>query len=247
VRLDWPLLEEFGASGIVIRISSAYEDLSRFLVFQAGDAGWRLVDYFDSTMWEVSPQNVSVVFSGGKRWLVLRKTWPRCGSSCGVTFTDWFELKDGKLRMVLTVPLSGYVGDEKPGRQYETRFVRASRSGARETLEFVYHVEFNSGFFSSVQVSNLWSDEKTVRFSRPAGQGEFKFDASKSEASEGFVSDIFSSLQIGPRFFELIQDHLMEIARGPHDQRRDWLKELLEENSDVPQLARVREALQKTP
>ncbi len=155
-------------------------------------------------------------------------------------------MKNGKLRMVLTVPLSGHDGNENPGREFETRFVRARQSAGRETLEFVYHVEFGHGFGSSID-ADLWGDEKIIRFFRPNGQGEFKFDAKNSEASEAFVKKIFSSLNVGlPQLFELVHDHLLDIARGPNDRRREWLKDLLEKNPNVPELARVREAFAKT-
>jgi hypothetical protein len=203
------------------------------------------VDYLDSTEWDYD-EHVSTVSSGGKRFLVMQAS-PHCGTGCGLERTDWFELKDGKLRMVLMVPLSGYDGNENPGRQFETRFVRASRSDARETLEFVYHVGFSPGFGSSIAAS-LWDDEKIVRFSRPIGQVEFKFDAKNSEASQAFVKEIFSSIAVeSPRLFELVQDHLLVIAGGPHDKNWEWLKDVLEQNPTLPELARVRAAFAKAP
>jgi hypothetical protein len=244
---EWPLLEGDGYD-VVVRVSPTYSnnDLSRFLVFHHQEVGWRLLDYLDSTSWDYSPPQVSVVHSGGKRWLVVR-AWPHCGTGCSLDPTDWFELKDGKLKMVLTMPISGHQANENPGRQFETRFVRASQSEAGETLEFVYHVEFSSGFGSSIE-GDLWGDEKVIRFSRPDGEGEFNFDPGKSEASEAFVRDIFSASEVGqPQLFDLVQDHLLEIARGPNDRRREWLKEVLEQNPDLAELARVRAAFAKAP
>ena len=178
----------------------------------------------------------------------MLKAWPHCGTGCSLIHTDWFELKNGRLRMVLTVPLSGHNNNENPGRQFETRFVRASRSAAGETLEFVYHVEYSPGIASSIEMSDLWDDEKIVRFSRPIGQGEFKFDAKNSEGSQAFVKEIFRSSDVGlPRLFDLVQDHLLAIARGPHDRRREWLKEMLEQNPYLDELARVRTAFAKAP
>lgn len=118
---------------------------------------------------------------------------------------------------------------------------------AVKLLEFVYHVEFGSGFGSSIDVGDLWDDEKVIRFSRPNGQGEFKFDAKNSEAPEAFVKEMFSSDgSAQPHLFDLMQDHLLEIARGPQNRRREWLKALLDVYGDAPQLARVREAFNKT-
>ena len=118
---------------------------------------------------------------------------------------------------------------ENPGRYFETRFVRASRTDALERLEFVFHVAFWPRLFSSIQVKNLWEDEKVIRFSRPIGQGEFKFDAKHSEASEAFVDDIFNTSEHVPqrRIFRLIEDHLIDIARGPKNSRGERLKEVL--------------------
>ena len=244
---DWGLLDSAGNDRLV-RIKSP-RDVSRFLVFHQDELGgvWRFVDYLDSTESHYAPAEASVVNSGGKQWLVVN-SFPRCGSDCGLYPSDWFELKNGRLRLVLYVPLSGHEGNKNPGRKFETRFVRASQSGARETLEFVFHVKFSSGFGSSIQVSNLWDDEKVIRFSRPTGQGEFKLDAKNSEASEAFVEDIFSSDDLGPpRLFELVQDHLLVIARGPHDQRRKWLQEVLQQNPNLPELAPARAAFAKAP
>lgn len=245
-NFPWPL----GSDGYdaVVRISPSYLDrnLSRFLLFHRQDVGWRFVDYLDSTEWDYEFPEVSAINSAGRRWLVL-KAWPHCGTGCSLIHTDWFELNNGKLRMVLTVPLSGHDGNENPRREFETRFVRARQTDRREMLEFIYHVEFSSGFGSSIDVSNLWDEEKVIRFSRPDGQGEFKFDAKNSEASETFGNKIFSSLDVGvPQLFELVQDHFLQIARGPNDRRREWLKEVLEQNPALPQLARVREAFRKS-
>ncbi|MDP8988549.1 MAG: hypothetical protein M3N41_00520 [Acidobacteriota bacterium] len=246
IGLTWPLLD--GAGDAVVRVAPAYlnANMRRFLLFhQEGDNPWRFVDYLDSTEWDYDEPFVSTVSSGGKRWLVVQ-AWPHCGTGCSLVHTDWFELKNGKLRMVLTVPLSGHDNNENPGRQFETRFVRGSQSASGDILEFVYHVEYGSGIGSSIEMSDLWDDEKIVRFYRPIGQGEFKFDAKNPEGSQAFVKEIFRSSDVGlPRLFDLIQDHLLAIARGPHDRRWQWLKEMLEQNPYLDQLARVRAAFTK--
>jgi hypothetical protein len=249
IGLTWPLVDGAGYDSVV-RVAPAFLDanMRRFLVFHRKEEGeaWRLVDYLDSTEWDYDEPIASTVSSGGKRWLVMQ-AWPHCGTGCSLIQTDWFELKDGKLRMVLTVPLSGHDGNENPGRQFETRFVRASQSGAREMLEFVYHVQFFPGFGSSIK-ANLWNDEKVVRFSRSTGQSEFKFDAKNSEASQAFVKEAFSSLNVGlPQLFELVQNHLLVTARGPHDKNWEWLKEMLEQNPTLPELASVRTVFAKAP
>ena len=206
------------------------------------------MDYLDSTGSHYDDAEASVVTSGGKRWFVVN-SYPRCGTGCSLNHSDWFELKNGKLRMVLHVPLSGHEGNDNPARYFETRFVRASRTAALETLEFVFHVAFRPSLFSSIQVNSLWEDEKIIRFSRPVGGGEFKFDGKTSEASQAFADDVFSTSEevAQPRIFRLIQKHLLEIARGPNDQRRRWLKEVLEQNPALPELARVRAAFANAP
>jgi len=247
VGLTWPLVDGAGYDAVV-RIAPAYlnANMRRFLVFHQEEGGsWRLVDYLDSTEWDYDQPGVSVVSSGGMAWLLVT-AWPHCGTGCSLIHTDWFELKNGRLRMVLTLPISGHQVNENPGRQFETRFVRASQSEGRETLEFIYHVEFAPGFFSTVD-ANLWDDERVVRFSRLIGRGEFKFDSKNSKASQkAFVESIFSANELGPpRLLELIQDHLLVIAGGPHNRRREWLKEVLEQNPTLPELARVRAAFAK--
>jgi hypothetical protein len=244
----WSLTDSGGGDSgdSVVRIAPAYlnANLRRFLIFHRAEANvWRLLDYLDLTEWDYDQPEISVVSSAGMAWLVV-KAWPHCGSGCSLTHTDWFELKNGKLRLVLTVPLSGEQGNENPGRTFETRFVRARQSGGRETLEFLYHVEFFPGL-GSMTDPDLWGDERFIRFSRPSGQGEFKFDAKNSELSEAFVSKMFSSLEAGPQRFEVLQDRLLAIARGPKNRNRKWLEELLDQNPNLPELAPVRAAYSK--
>ena len=233
---------------VVISISpgDGYNDLSRFVVLHLGKTGWQLVDYLDSTDSRYDTAEALIVNSGGKRWLVVN-SYPRCGTGCSLNFSDWYKLKNGKFRMVLSVPLSGHEGSENPGRYFETRFVKASRTEILETLEFVFHLEFQPSFGSSIQVSNLWYEEKLIRFYRRGGQGEFRFDAKNSEASEAFVNDIFTTNEdvSQRRIFQLVQNRLLDIARGPNDQRRHWLKEVLDQNSSLPELAPVRAAFAK--
>lgn len=243
---NWPLLDGQDA---VIRVSPSYlnANLSRFLVFhRRGDGPWHFIDYLDSTEWDYNFPSISVTYSAGKRWLVVT-LHPHCGTGCSLTHADWYELKNGKLRMVLTVPLAGGQFNENPARQFETRFIRGGQSGDRETLEFIYHVEFTPWFRSAID-TNLWGDEKVVRFSRPNGQGEFKFDSKNSEVSKAFVKDIFNSDELGPpRLLALIQDHLLAIAHGPRGRHREWLEEMLDQNPNLPDLAPVRAALTKVP
>jgi hypothetical protein len=244
----WALLSDGDGEDLVVRISpgEGWYDLSRFLVLHYGKAGWRLVDYLDSTDSHYGPSTASVVNSGGKRWLVVN-SYPRCGTGCGLDHLAWFELKDGKLRKVLTVPLSGHEIYENPARRFETRFALASRSKDGETLEFVFHVEFRSSIGSSIDVTYLWGDEKVIRFFRPTGQTEFSIDTKNSEASESFIDAIFGPREAGPQLFALIQNHLLDIAHGPNNQRRRWLKEVLDENPNLPELAPVRAAFAKVP
>ena len=246
----WALRSDGDGEDVVVRISpgEGWYDLSRFLVLHYGKTGWRLVDYLDSTGSHYETAQASIVNSGEKRWLVVN-SYPRCGTGCSLNHSDWFELKNGKLGMVLRVPLSGHEGNDNPGRYFETRLIRAKRAETTETLEFVFHVEFGSSLGSSIRVSNLWDEEKLIRFSRTAGQREFKFDARNSEASEAFVSDIFGTNEgvTHTRIFRLIQDRLLDIARGPNGQHRQWLKEMLDENPNLPELATVRAAFAKVP
>ena len=245
----WTLLDD-GTYDVVLRVSPSYlnANMRRFIVlhYLEGLGAWTLVDYLDSTEWDYDEPEVSTISSGGTRWLVL-KAWPHCGTGCSLIHTDWFELKNGKLRMVLTLPISGDQVNENPARQFETRFVRANQSEGRETLEFIYHGEFAPGFGSTVD-ANLWDDEEVVRFSRPIGQVEFKFDSKNSKASLAFVENIFSSDELGPsRLLGLVQNHLVEIAQMPNDRRRGWLKEVLEQNPTLPELAQVCAAFAKAP
>lgn len=58
---------------------------------------------------------------------------------------------------------------------------------------------------------------------------------------------MLSSLEAGPQLFQLLQNRLLEIARAAKDRNREWLKEVLEQNPNLPELARVRAAFAKAP
>ena len=100
----------FGGDGedAVIRVSpdGGYYDLSRFLVFHLGETGWRFVDYLDSTGSHYDDAEALIITRAGRDGSSLN-SYPRCGTGCSSDGSDWFELKNGKFRMVLSVPLSG--------------------------------------------------------------------------------------------------------------------------------------------
>lgn len=243
----WSLLDD-GGFDTVVRISAAYlnNNLSRFLLFHRKEGGaFQLVDYLDWTEWLYDFPEVSAISSGGRRWLVV-KAWPHCGTGCSLIHTDWFELKDGKFRKVLTVPVLGHYVNENPGREFETRFIRARTSAAGVTLEFVYHVETSPGLGSNVLDTELWGEEKVVRFIQTDRKSEFRFTARGSEGSKEFVENVFSMEELGPVRFRLFQDKLLAIAHDPRDKRRLWLKDLLDQNPDTPELLTVRRAYLST-
>ena len=165
---------------VIVRISFNSCDLHRFLLFHQDRDGWRLIDYLDSQNSHYSPPEANVISSGGKRWLVIT-SYPRGGTGVGIQPADWYEIREGKFRWVLSAPMKGHDMNLNPAREFSTRFIRATTIAERETLEFIYSVNFESGFRSSNPFEQfLWQDEWTVAYSRSAGQAELKFDPKNS-------------------------------------------------------------------
>lgn len=231
---------------VVVRISFTSCDLHRFLLFHQGRNGWRLVDYLDSTDSHYSPPQASVISSGGKRWLVIT-SYPRGGTGVGIQPTDWYEIHDGKFRWVLVVPMKGHDMNHNPAREFSARFVRAMTIAGRETLEFIYSINFESGFGSSNPFEQfLWQDEWTVAYSRATGKAELKFDPKNSGATKKLIEELFNYDTIeDSKLLALITNQLIEIARQPDDRRRPWLREVLDKYPKLRELGSVREAFDK--
>jgi hypothetical protein len=225
-------------------VKLSQQDYARFLLLHSLDERSTLVAYVDAGESRYDPAEAKAILSGGKNWLQLR-TYPRGGTGVSVSPTDWYELSQNQLRRVLRVPATGHQANNDPARSFETRFIRAETVAGIETLKFVYSVEFVSGYGSggaSIDTS-LWQDERIVTFSRSKGEVAFHFDPVRSQMAKEYADRIFSYDDFyGDEFgyYRLLSDRLLEIARNPHDRRREWLKQLLEREHDIPMLEPVR-------
>lgn len=231
---------------VVVRISLTSCDLHRFLLFHEGRGGWRLVDYLDPPYSHYSPPEANVISSSGNRWLVIT-SYPRGGTGVGMQPADWYEIRGGKFRWVLSVPMKGHDANLNPAREFSTSFVRAVSIAQRERLEFIYSVRFESGFGSSSPLEQfLWEDEWTVAYCRAPGQVELQFDSKNSSTTKKVIADLFNYDTLeNAELLGLVANHLLEIARQPSDPRRRWLKEVLDRYPNTRELVPVREAFGK--
>lgn len=237
-------------------VKISLEDDARFLLLNRVNDTSTLISYVDAGESRNCPAEAKAVASGGKIWLQI-KTCPRGGTGLFLFPSDWYELNHNRFLHVLSVRSEGQMVNGDPARGFETRFIRGETSGDVEMLKFVYSAEFFGGSGSgdaSIDI-NLWQDERIVTFSRKKGEATFQFDPRRSEMSKDYADFIFSedggavydSPDDQSKFYRLLTDHLLEIARNPHDRRREWLRQLLERKRDVSSLEPVRKAFANAP
>ena len=224
------------------------DDYSRILLVHNTSDNSKVVAYVDPGESRYNTAEGKAISSGGKVRLRI-KTYPRGGTGIALFPSVWYELYQKRFRRVLGVPSEGRMLNADPAREFETRFIRRETVGEIEMLKFVYSVKFFSGIRvgSSVDM-DLWQDERIVTFSRKEGQAAFQFDLQRSETAKEFVDFIFSfDDTVGlkedrTKYYRLLSDHLLEIARSPRDRRREWLRQLLERERDIPSLEPARKA-----
>jgi hypothetical protein len=241
-------LESLDDSDELLKVSN--ENETRLLLIHNQDGISRLVDYLDAEMSEYAPPEFSIYSSAGRTFVQIT-TFPRGGTGLADFPADWYEVHESRFRWVLRVPQSGNQANADPARDWSASFVGSDFVHGVEILKFAYSAQFGSGFSSGGAANeiDLWNDERAVAFSRQKGQTLFKFDGRRSNTTKEFVDFMFSEAgdvydfpEEQSRFYRLLSDHLLEIARNPRDPRREWLRQLLERKRDVPTLKPVREA-----
>jgi hypothetical protein len=225
---------------LVLEVMGLRYFMTRFLIFHQNDAGWKFVDYLDSGESRYDRAKLEVIDSEGKRWFVLTVD-PQAGTGINLIHSDWHEIRAGKLHRVLSVPSGGHDINYDPNRSFSTRFVRSQLDNGKETLRFIYYVEF-----TSPSGEPLWFEEKFVGFSRPAGMGEFLFDSRNSELSKEYAEKVFAFDTLdGRQLLEFNRPHLLDIARGGDSTRKMWLEEQLSDPEmkgfqDIREILRVK-------
>jgi len=247
-RIAWYTLESLDDFDELVQVSEGNQ--ARLLLIHNQDGISRLVDYLDAEMSEYAPPEFSILTAAGNTFVQVT-TFPRGGTGLADFPADWYEVHENHFRWVLRVPQSGNQANADPARDWSANFVGSDFVHGVEILKFAYSAQFGSGFSSGGAANeiDLWNDERAVAFSRQKGQTLFKFDRRRSNTTKEFVDFMFSEAgdvydfpEEQSRFYRLLSDHLLEIARNPRDPRREWLRQLLERKRDVPTLKPVREA-----
>ncbi len=240
------LLLEGGIDEIVM-ISTRAGAFCRVLLFHQNNHEWRLVDYLDVIGSRYGEPSVNVVASSGKRWLVTSAYYGE-GTGVAQKQSDWYELRSGKFRRVLALPAEGHDMNYDPVRSFSTRFLKAATVPSGEKLEFTFRVQFQGRDRSGLAAGLLWEQESTVLYSRASGQIEFRFDQRSSQLTEKFIKYVFAygddygDVEDLSKYYRLLGEHFLEIARNPRDRRRGWLKQLLDREQDISSLEPVRKA-----
>jgi hypothetical protein len=217
----------------LIRVCDSFGQTCRFLLLHLSSSNWSLVDYIDSPFEKYEPPSVRVEASQDRRWLV-RRGFGGGGTGIHLAISDWFELRCGELREVLSLPSDGWDVNARPARYISTRFRNFSSSGKRESLEFGFIVAFQD----YPAGREIWQEERTVVFSRTGPNTPFEFDAARSGISAAFKGKLFAFDSMDENdFINFAYERLRVIAADPKDGRRDWLRDYL---AEMEETAKVR-------
>jgi hypothetical protein len=205
----------------------------RFLLLHQSAKGWSLIDYLDSPFEKYENPTAWVQAAQDRRWLV-KSGFGGGGTGVYLAVNDWFEVRCGALKRVLTLPSRGHDVNAKPARLFSTRFKALHKAVNRESLEFGYVVLFED-YQNGHQ---LWQEERTVVFSRAKPEAGFVFDPVASNISAAFEKKVFSFDSMDEdEFVEFAYDRLRRIASDPADARRGWLRQYL---ASIPSTANVK-------
>jgi hypothetical protein len=122
--------------------------------------------------------------------------------------------------------------------------VTPSQTATDEKVEFTFRVRFVVDLKRT-----LFEESRTGAFVNTAGTGSYALDAKLSGLSEADISSFFSDDldEDGPptpeHFVRFGLRQLMNIARGPNDWKKAWLREYLGKVNDTPEKRQLLRAL----
>jgi hypothetical protein len=223
---------------------------TRYLFFKpsatARETDWRFLGYvdFEDQRYEI-PEH-SVITSGADHWLVLNILSGR-GSGYGLHHDQWYEIDDNGVRLVLSYPSDKFLAWRNPIPVLEasSRIIGATTESDRTTvvIQFTAAYVLYVGAHSNEKI-DLWARTQSAVFVRSSRQEPFRLDAHQSQLSNKEVEAVYAGE--GPSNKEILRynfDELEEIATGPNERSKEWLRSYLSECRDTPEKERLIRAL----
>ncbi|HXT61800.1 MAG TPA: hypothetical protein VN696_02070 [Pyrinomonadaceae bacterium] len=259
---------------LILKLTQSY-NFCRYLIFvrddkiRAGRVKWKLRGYIDHDFNKYEMSSYRVVQALGKNWLVVRGQ-EGSGSGYSLYSETWYQVSRKGIEPVLHYPVEGhtYPWPTGVGREFKAR-VLSSRDNH---LRLGYTVTYTSLDYVNQAFEKLFVNHHHVYYSLSQQTQKLVLDKKRSDISAAEI-DAIADIQSddepqagtkigGTTFYTLAESkafvgggyevflkynsrHLMKIAAGRDEARKQWLRELLNECEDTSEKKALLEALQK--
>ena len=266
-------LDEQRGSEVLLKLTRSF-DFCRYLVFRAVKHSsktrhWKLLGYVDHDFNRYQMSSHRVVHALGKNWLVVRGQ-EGSGSGYSLYSETWYRVSRKGIESVLHYPVEGhtYPWPTGVGREFKAK-VLSSRDNH---IRLGYTVSYTSLKYINHAFKKLFVNHHNVYYSLSQETQTLVFNKKRSDISEAEI-DAIADIQSedeqeagtkigGTTFYTLAESkafvgggyevflkynsrHLLRIAAGRDEARKQWLRELLKECEDTTEKKALLEALQK--
>ena len=243
---EYELDEEQGKE-VLLRVAGEFGGACRYLVFKRDDgqteAQWKLLGYIDDDLGKYGMPQHFYFLSGGKNWLVIQMV---VGSGSGVSLY-WdrvFTVSKHGVKEVLH-----YVseGDQTGYPRGETRDFAARLIDFEErknSSRFVVEFTVKYSIYDGDSRTPVLNKKQRAVYVKRSNSITYHFDASESDLSRHELESVYNIDSLTSEdFLKYNHEDLLRIARGNNEKLRDWLRQYLDECSNVSQKRELRKAL----
>jgi len=239
---------------------------------RADHVKWKFRGYIDHDFNKYKMSSHRVVHALGKNWLVVRGQ-EGSGSGYSLYSETWYRVSRKGIEPVLHYPVEGntYPWPTGVGREFKAR-VLSSQSIRDNYIRLRYTVSYTSLNYINHAFEKLFVNHHHVYYSLSQETQTLVFDKKRSDISLAEI-DAIADIQSedeqeagtkigGTTFYTLAESkalvaggyevflkynsrHLLKIAAGRDEARKQWLRELLKECEDTTEKKALLEALQK--
>lgn len=233
------------------------DNVCRYVLFRGSPTAElepKLIGHVDHDFNRYQMSTHRVVNAAGKNWLVIRG---QGGSGSGFSrySETWYEVRRKSLRSVLHYPESGRASSWPRGssREFQAEVVASPQTEERDekpVLTIRYSVSYSMNESGEKENALLFENEHHARYVWNERKREFVFAAQLSDVAEDEIFAIAGyedpELEISSYdvFFKYNLKSLLKIARGQDGERKNWLRQSLEDCARTPATEALLKALQ---
>jgi len=213
----------------LLRVSDRAAESCRYLVFNRlndrSKADWRLLGYIDHGFGRYRMPEHFIVNSGGKNWLVV-KVQQGSGSAFAVYWDRLFQVESDSIKEILRVPSEGHLSTSGsyPTNEFTTKIVDCAVNNSVTTVHLEFSVSY-SAFTASGEEVLLWNKKQTAFYRRDSTTNQVALDRSNSDLPEEEIAAIYVRDWLSDDdFIKYNKEELTEIAQGPDNNRKKWLR-----------------------